>query len=222
MSHEVKRYYLRAPEGEINSDISPKMFDIWNVIENYRKKLKIGKRLLEVGVGTGRFACQAFKKGYTVTAIDFLPEIVVKAVNKHPELENRVHVMNLLDEKSVLEFVEEFGQFDVVTALGLVPNHAENKREMAKVLYSIVKFAGINSLIVVDLLLEEMFPGKPEVIWSDFTLTLISLAEMEQIFKKYGLRLLDAYTIHETYPAEGEVFPEFEEHSIRIFIHKPW
>lgn len=220
MSYEVKRYYLTAPEEEINSDIAPKTFDTWSIIENYRKKLKIGKRLLDVGFGTGHFALQAFKKGYNVMAIDFLPEIVVKVANKHPELKKRVHVVNLLDEKTVLEFIEEFGQFDVVTALGLVANHAQNKREMAKILYNIVKFAGINSLIVVDLLLEEMFPSKPEVIWSDFTHTLTSLTEMGSIFKKYGLRLLDAYTIHETYPAE-EVFPEFEEHSIRTFIHKP-
>jgi hypothetical protein len=45
---------------------------------------------------------------------------------------------------------------------------------------------------------------------------------MGQLFQKYGLRLLDAYTIHETYPAKGEAFPEFEEPSMRIFIHKPW
>jgi SAM-dependent methyltransferase len=222
MSNEVKKYYLTAPEQEINSDIAPKMFDTWCIIENYREKLNVGRRLLDVGVGTGRLAIQAFRNGYDVVAIDLIPEIVAKVTSKYPELEKRVHVVNLLDEKSVLEFVEEFGQFDVVTALGLVANHAQNKQEMVSALYSIVKVAGINSLVVVDLLLEEMFPGKPKIIWSDFTHTLTSLTEIGRIFKKYGLRLLDAYTIHETYFTEGKVLPEFEEHSMRIFIHKPW
>ncbi|MBS7251505.1 MAG: methyltransferase domain-containing protein [Candidatus Freyarchaeota archaeon] len=222
MSREVKRYYLEAPEEEINSDIAPKTFDIWGIMDDYGKKLKLGNRLLDVGLGTGRFTLQAFKKGYDVMAIDLLPEFIARVTRKHPELKKRLHVVNLLDEKSVLKFVEEYGQFDIVTALGVVANHAQNKHGMTKILYNIVKFAGTNSLLVVDLLLEEMFPGKPQIIWSDFTHTLTSLTEMGQIFQKYGFTLLDAYTIHETYPAKGELFPEFNEHSIRIFIHKPW
>jgi hypothetical protein len=79
-------------------------------------------------VGTGRFAWQAFRKGYNLMAIDFLPEIVLKVTNKHPELKKRIYLVNLLDDESVLEFVEEFGQFHIVTALGAVANHAQNKQ----------------------------------------------------------------------------------------------
>lgn len=221
MNNEVKRYYVSAPEKEISSDISAKTFDIWSIIESWRKKLSIGNRLLDVGVGTGHFTYQAFAKGYNVMGVDLLEEILQKVAIKFPELKGRLQIVDVLDGKSVSEFVGKFNQFDIVTILGLVPNHAENKQQLIATLYNITKFAGVNSLIVEDLLLEEMFPGKPEIYWSEFTHTLTSLTEMGEFFKKHGLRLLDAYTIHEIYPAEGEFDKELDEHYIRIFIHKP-
>lgn len=221
MNEEVKRYYISAPDKEISSDISTKTFDIWNTIEGWRKKLEVGDRLLDIGIGTGHFIYQAFKKGYNVMGIDFLEDLLEKVANKFPELRGKLQIVNVLDEKSVSEFVRKFNQFDIVTILGLVPNHAENKQQLMTTLYNITKFAGVNSLIIEDLLLEEMFPGKPEIYWSEFTHTLISLSELGEVFRKHGLRLLDAYTIHEIYPAEGEFDKELDEHYIRLFIHKP-
>jgi SAM-dependent methyltransferase len=220
-SDEVKRYYASAPDKEIISDTSAKTFDIWSIVESWRKKLGIGNRLLDVGVGTGDFFHQAFKKGYNVMGVDLLEEIVQKVATKFPELKDKLQIVNILDEKSVSEFVRKFNKFDIVTILGLVPNHAENKQQLMTTLYNLTKFAGVNSLIVVDILLEEMYPGKPEVYWSEFTHTLTSISEMGEFFRKYGLRLLDAYTIHEIYPSEGEFDQELDEHYIRLFIHKP-
>ncbi len=221
MNDEVRKYYVSAPEKEISSDVSAKTFDIWNVIEFWRKKLEIGNRLLDVGIGTGHFTYQALRKGYNVVGIDFLEELLEKVAKKFPELKGKLHIVNVLDEKSVSEFVRKFNQFDIVTVLGLVPNHAENKQQLTATLYNITKFAGVNSLIVEDLLLQEMFPGRPEIYWSEFTHTLISLSELGEFLKKYGLRLLDAYTIHEIYPAISEFDKELDEHYIRLFLHKP-
>jgi 2-polyprenyl-3-methyl-5-hydroxy-6-metoxy-1,4-benzoquinol methylase len=221
MNDEVKRYYVSAPDKEINSDISAKTFDIWSIVESWRKKLGIGNRLLDVGVGTGHLAHEALKKGYNVMGVDLLEEIVQKVTIKFPELKGKLQIVNVVDEKSVSEFVRKFNQFDIVTILGLVPNHAENKQQLMTTLYNLKKFAGVNSLIVEDLLLEEMFPGRPENYWSEFTHTLTSIAEVGEFFRKYGLRLLDAYTIHEIYPVEREFDQELDEHYIRLFIHKP-
>ncbi|MEM3586126.1 MAG: methyltransferase domain-containing protein [Candidatus Jordarchaeaceae archaeon] len=221
MNDEVRRYYVSASDKEISSDMSAKTFDIWNIIESWREKLDIGNRLLDIGIGTGCFIYQAFKKGYNVMGVDLLEEIVEKVATKFPELKDRLQILNVQDEKSVSEFVRKFNQFDIVTILGLVPNHAENKQQLMTTLYNITKFASINSLIVEDLLLEEMFPGRPEVYWSEFTHTLTSLSELGEFFRKHGLRLLDAYTIHEIYPSEGEFDKELDEHYIRLFIHKP-
>lgn len=221
MNDEVKRYYVSAPDKEISSDVSAKTFDIWSIIEGWRKKLGIGNRLLDVGIGTGHFTYQAFRKGYNVMGIDFLEDLLEKVANKFPELKGKLQIVNVLDEKSVSEFVRKFNQFDIVTILGLVPNHAENKQQLMTTLYNITKFAAVNSLIVEDLLLEEMFPGRPEIYWSEFTHILISLSELGESLRKHGLRLLDAYTIHEIYPAEGEFDKELDEHYIRLFIHKP-
>ncbi|WXG41678.1 MAG: methyltransferase domain-containing protein [Candidatus Freyarchaeum deiterrae] len=218
---EVKSYYVSAPDKEISSDISAKTFDIWSIIESWRKKLGIGNRLLDVGVGTGSFVYQGFKKGYNVMGVDLLEEILQKVSTKFPELKDKLQIVNILDEKSVSAFVRKFNQFDIVTILGLVPNHAENKQQLMTTLYNITKFAGVNSLIVEDLILEEMYPGKPEVYWSEFTHTLTSISEIGELFRKYGLRLLDAYTIHEIYPSEGEFDQELDEHYIRVFINKP-
>lgn len=161
---EVKSYYVSAPDKEISSDISAKTFDIWSIIESWRKKLGIGNRLLDVGVGTGSFVYQGFKKGYNVMGVDLLEEILQKVSTKFPELKDKLQIVNILDEKSVSAFVRKFNQFDIVTILGLVPNHAENKQQLMTTLYNITKFAGVNSLIVEDLILEEMYPANRKFI----------------------------------------------------------
>ncbi|MEM2984549.1 MAG: class I SAM-dependent methyltransferase, partial [Candidatus Jordarchaeaceae archaeon] len=115
MVDEVRKYYISAPEKEISSDVSAKTFEIWNIIEYWRKKLDIGDRLLDVGVGTGHFTFQALRKGYNVMGIDFLEELLEKVAHRFPELKGKLQVVNVLDERAVSEFVRKFNQFDIVT-----------------------------------------------------------------------------------------------------------
>jgi len=65
-------------------------------------------------------------------------------------------------------------------------------------------------------MMEEMTPEKPKYIWSEFTHTLASFQDISTYTKKYGLRILDIYSIHDDY-GDG-----YTEHSVRIFIYKPW
>jgi len=220
LKYEMEKYYLSIDEKEILSDISQKTFDIWEVMSNYRKELHIGQKLIDIGGGIGHFTYKASKKGYNVTMIDVLKEFIERTREKYPELKDRVYLLDIFDEKKVMEFVQGKGQFDVVTVLGSVLNHVENKRELNGGLYNIVKLGETNSLFVIDLLLEEMFPEKPATIWSDFKHTLASFSNIGVFLREYGFRLLDMYSIHESYTPEREL--KYEEHSIRFFILKPW
>jgi SAM-dependent methyltransferase len=221
LNREIRKYYLSINEEEVISDISQKKFDIWELMEKFRRELGVERRLIDIGGGMGYFAYNALKEGYDVIMIDALEEFVKKAGEKYPELKERVYVVDIFNEENVSKFIDKLGQFDVVTVLGSVPNHAVNKKKLKRGLYNILKFGNTNSLLVIDLLLEEMFPEKPSTIWSDFKHTLASFSDIGLFLRKYGLRILDLYSIHESYPSKRGS-REYEEHSIRFFIHKPW
>ena len=85
-------------------------------------------------------------------------------------------------------------------------------------MFNLLKRGCTNSLYIIDFLVEEMFPEKPKVIWSDYKHTLVSYHDIGLFIKKYGLRILDSYTIHERYSPEEK----YEEHSLRLFIYRPW
>jgi SAM-dependent methyltransferase len=218
---EVKKYYLSVTDEDVISDLSPHTFDIWEIIQRFQKKLDVGKRLIDIGGGIGSFAYEALKRGYDVTVTDFLKEFTKKVIKKYPKLKGRVYLLDIFDEKNVSRFVEEMDQFDVVTVLGSVLNHAKDKGELEKGFYNVLKLGDTNSLFVIDLLVEEMFPGRPSIIWSDFKHTLASFSEIGEFLREYGLRLLDLYSIHESYTCMGKL-EKYEEHSIRLFIFKPW
>lgn len=223
-NNEIRKYYLSVlteNEEEISSDISTKKFNIWEMIETYRKKFNINQRLVDIGGGVGDFAYTALRKGYNVIIIDKFDELIKKLEEKYPEFKKKTFIVDIFDVKGVSNLIDELDQFDIVTVLGSVPNHAVNKSQLKNGLYNILKFGDTNSLFIIDLLMAEMFPGNPLTIWSDFKHTLTSFHDIELCFRKYGLRLLDLYTIHESYPSPRGS-KEFEEHSIRLFIHKPW
>jgi len=213
-NEEIQKYYLRISNKELSSDTSEKSFEIWNLIKKYRKMFGIGNRLIDVGCGKGKLAMRAVKEGYEVFAVDIIEKFLKNINIKEPSIST--YMLNILDSKAVSEFVHKFDQFDIVIALGLVLNHASSKKELKAGLFNLVKLAKSNSLIVFDLMIEEMTPGKPKYIWSEFTHTLASFRDLSQFINAYGLRLLDIYSIHDDY-GDGYV-----EHSVRTFIYKPW
>lgn len=218
---EIKNYYLsllKDNEDEIISDLTPKTFDIYRVIEKYRRQLKLGKRLLDIGGGLGYFANEMLERGYDVVMTDIIEEFIERSVAKYPKLKGRVKIINIFDEKKTSELLNIINQFDIIVALGSVLNHASSKEELEVGFYNILKFGNTNSLFVIDFLIEEMFPEKPKIIWSDYKHTLVSLFDVGSFIRKYGLRILDVYSIHETYSLKGK----YTEHSLRFFIYKPW
>jgi len=122
----ILRYYLETPEEEISSDISKKIFEIWNLIEKYRKSFRIGKRLIDVGCGKGKFAIKAVKEGYDVFAVDIVKIFLDDLKAVEPKIST--HMLNIFSSKAVSDFVHKFGQFNIVVALGLVLNHAAIKK----------------------------------------------------------------------------------------------
>ena len=95
--------------------------------EEYTEVLKEinwkGKRILEVGCGTGNFAYQVAKKGGKILAIDYSDEAIKLARNqyKHTNLEyEKFDVNKKINEK-----------FDVIVSIGTM-EHMDNPFEMLK------------------------------------------------------------------------------------------
>ncbi|MHA1991943.1 MAG: class I SAM-dependent methyltransferase [Candidatus Hodarchaeales archaeon] len=218
---EIRKYYIsikKKDEQEIMSDLSEKKFNLWDIIENHRKKLNIGKKLLDIGSGLGNFAIDAYSKDYNVFIIDILEEFIKEITTNQPELKRKAFLVDIFNEEDVSNFINEQNQFDVITVLGSVPNHAKDKMELERCLFNITKLGKTNSLFVIDFLQQEMFPESPSVIWSDYKHYLASFHDIAGFLQIYGLRVLDLYSIHEPYSEKPN---SYEEHSIRFFLHKP-
>ena len=76
------------------------------------QSIPLTSRILEVGCGTGRTACHLAAKGYTVTAVDIRPDMLVKA-RYRAELD-QVNVLFTHGDVEQLPF--EDNSFDVVLA----------------------------------------------------------------------------------------------------------
>jgi 2-polyprenyl-3-methyl-5-hydroxy-6-metoxy-1,4-benzoquinol methylase len=91
-----------------------------------------GKRVLDVGCGTGEVAYRIAKKGGHVTGIDYSVEAISVAMEKyrHPNLEYRVMDLKEID-----------GTFDVVISMGTL-EHTDDPFGVLKELASHVKKGG--------------------------------------------------------------------------------
>lgn len=115
---EQKKHMLPADEHEALAAVS------WK-----------GKRVLDVGCGTGLFAYEAAKRGARVMGVDYSPEgiAIAKAKYNHPNLEYRCE--DIFKSRALTE------KFDVVVSLGTL-EHMDKPYEALKKFKELLKPKG--------------------------------------------------------------------------------
>jgi SAM-dependent methyltransferase len=96
-----------------------------------------GRRLLDVGCGSGKSFSPMLDRGYDVTACDLSPKMVELARGRHPDGAARVHVADMRS-------LPELGRFDVVTCLDDAINYLLSADDLA------AAFAGARGALADD------------------------------------------------------------------------
>ena len=216
---EIKNYYLGISADEITSHLTPASFDLWESVARYRRALAIGARWLEVGGGMGDLAAAALDRGYDVLMTDVQDELLETVAARHPRLRARLQRSDIFDAQDVATLAAR-GPFSVVAALGAVLNHARDQRELARGFGHLVALGAPGSLLIVDLMLSEMFPGHPASVWADILHVLPGFEDLARLTRSSGLHVLEAHSLYHRYPPTPAFNAEFDERMLRLFFHK--
>jgi hypothetical protein len=216
---QIKNYYLGISADEITSYLTPVSFDLWGSVARYRHELGIGTRWLEIGGGLGDLAATALDRGYDVLMTDVQPELLDGAEARHPRLHGRLQRSDIFDARDVAALTTR-GPFSIVAALGAVLNHACDHRELALGFGHLVALAAPSSLVLVDVMLREMFPGHPATIWADMLHVLPGFDGLARLTRSYGLHVLEAHSLYHRYPPTAAFAEEFDERMLRLILHR--
>jgi 2-polyprenyl-3-methyl-5-hydroxy-6-metoxy-1,4-benzoquinol methylase len=216
---EIKNYYLSISADEITSYLTPASFDLWESVARYRRELKIGARWLEVGGGMGDLAAAALDRGYDVLMTDVQDELLATAATRHPRLRGRLQRADIFDSRDVQALAAR-GPFSIVAALGAVLNHARDRKELARGFGHLLELGEPGSLLIVDLMLSEMFPGHPASVWADMLHVLPGFADLARLARPSRLHVLEAHSLYHRYPPTPTFDAEFDERMLRLFLHK--
>ena len=217
---EIKDYYLGISADEITSYLTPASFDLWKSVARYRRELGLGVRWLEVGGGMGDLAAAALDRGYDVVMTDVQPALLETAVARHPRLRGRLQRSDVFDPQDAAALAAR-GPFPIVAALGAVLNHARDHRQLTLGFGHLVTFAQPGSLLIVDLMLSEMFPGRPATIWADLLHVVPGFADLAELTRVWGLQVLEAHSLYHRYPPTPTFDAEFDERMLRLFLRTP-
>lgn len=136
----VKELYEKYPypNREIKTKKEAEKYVNW-VSKIFGEKTSFwkGKKVLELGCGTGELACGLALAGAKVHAIDFSSTSIKKATETAKNLKANV----LFEEKNILEFSSE-KKFDVVIALGSL-HHTINAKKGFQIAANNTKKGGI-------------------------------------------------------------------------------
>ena len=215
---EIATYYLGISPDEISSHVAAS-FDLWESLARYRRELAIGARWLELGGGMGDLAADALDHGYDVVMTDVQDALLEAAARRHPRLSGRLQRVDVFEARAVAALGAR-GPFSIVAALGAVLNHARDGKELARGFRHLVALGEVPSLLIVDLLVREMFPGYPASIWADFLHVLPGLDELSRLIRASGLQLLESYSLFHRYPPTPAYDREFEERMLRVVLLK--
>ena len=216
---EIRDYYLGISPDEITSHLTPASFDLWDSVARYRRELQIGARWLEIGGGMGDLAAAALDHGYDVLMTDVQAELLDTAAARHPRLRTRLRRADIFDARDVAALAAQ-GPFSIVAAVGAVLNHARDQSELAHGFDHLVALGEPSSLLVVDLMLSEMFPGHPASVWADFLHVLPGFGDLARLTRASGLHVLEAHSLYHRYPPTAAFDREFDERMLRLFFHK--
>jgi 2-polyprenyl-3-methyl-5-hydroxy-6-metoxy-1,4-benzoquinol methylase len=214
---EIRSYYLGISADEITSYLTPASFDLWDSVARYRRELGLGARWLEIGGGVGDLAAAALGHGYDVLMTDVHAELLETAAARHPDLRGRLQRSDVFDAADVAALAAR-GPFSIVAAVGAVLNHARDHRQLARGFRHLVRLAQPGSLLIVDLMLREMFPGHPGSIWADMLHILPGFDDLARLTRSWRLQVLEAHSLYHRYPPTPAFPADFDERMLRLFL----
>ena len=217
---EIKDYYLGISADEITSYLTPASFDLWESLARYRREFRLGVRWLETGGGMGDLAAAALDRGYDVLMTDVQDELLATAATRHPRLRGRLQRADIFDSRDV-QALASHRPFSIVAALGAVLNHARDRKELARGFGHLVALAEPGSLLIVDLMLSEMFPGHPASIWADILHVLPGFADLSRLIGASRLHVLETHSLYHRYPPTTAFNADFDERMLRLVLRKP-
>ena len=59
-------------------------------LDKFLSKITTGKKILDLGCGTGRITSYYFDKGFDVIGVDLSPKMLEVAINKYPKIDFRL------------------------------------------------------------------------------------------------------------------------------------
>jgi SAM-dependent methyltransferase len=121
-------------------------YDVW--LGNLLPKLELhgippGRRLLDVGCGTGKSFIPMLKRGWTVTACDISPKMVAIAREKVGD-KAELHVADMRE-------LPTYGEFDLVLCLDDAINYLLSTEEVVQALSGMRRNMGPGALLMFDL-----------------------------------------------------------------------
>jgi 2-polyprenyl-3-methyl-5-hydroxy-6-metoxy-1,4-benzoquinol methylase len=223
----VKSLYEKYPypSRKITTKEELKYFAKWaaRIIKKDESFWK-GKKILELGCGTGELANALALFGAKVTAIDFSSTSIKKARKLAKQLGNGKKITFL--EKNILHLEEkELGGFDVVIALGSL-HHTINAHEAFKIACQQLRKNGIVIVGLYNKYSRARHRIKRLIIkilaGNDFEKRILF---GEKIFGTNGDKswAADKYgQVHETYHSINEILKWFDEQEITFISSKPF
>ena len=131
-------------------------------IDEYFRKNEIGKNILELGCGTGRFSFIMEKKGYTVIGIDNSEEMVKEALRKAKK------------NKSTCEFViqdmrviEQDKKFDAVISVCDSMNYLADEFDLISVMEGVKEVLLPGGIFLFDMKTEAFYKRLGDLTFTD-------------------------------------------------------
>src|SRR2546428_13234567 len=148
---------------------------------------------------------------------DVQDELLATAAVRHPRLRGRLQRADIFDPRDVHALAAQ-GPFSIVAALGAVLNHARDRKELARGFGHLGALGEPGSLLVIDLMLSEMFPGHPASVWADFLHVLPGFDDLARLTRSSTLHVLEAHSLYHRYPPTPAFDAEFDERMPRLFF----
>jgi SAM-dependent methyltransferase len=156
--------------------------ELWQI---FSRLLGSGQKILEIGCGSGRDAAYIAKLGCDVHAIDGSVKLCKKAVELHPELENRIVFHRL---PKTLPFADR--HFDAVVSIACLMHIQLN--QISIVLAEIIRVLKPGGVAVISVPIQRDDVSDAEVDCCGRQFTLIPAEEWKDKFYVAGFKVIEA------------------------------